>query len=57
MSDAKAASRGIRAAASGLPIDTEVIVTTRSELIANIDLIGSVLRPAIREGITIYARS
>ena len=56
MPDAKVTSRAIRAAASGVPIDTEVIVTTRGELAENIDLIGSVLRPAVREGITIYAR-
>jgi hypothetical protein len=57
MQDPEGTSRAIRSAASGVPIDTEMIVTTRSELAENIDLIGSVLRPAVREGITIYARS
>jgi predicted nucleotidyltransferase/predicted DNA-binding transcriptional regulator AlpA len=57
MEDRRRTTSAIRRASSGIPIDTDVIVTTASELAENIDLIGSVLRPAIREGITIYART
>jgi predicted nucleotidyltransferase len=47
----------IYAALSGIPLATDVIVTTSQDLARDADLVGSVLRPAMREGITIYARS
>jgi predicted nucleotidyltransferase len=42
---------------TGIPLATDVVVTTPAHLAENIDLIGTVLRPAISEGITIYART
>ena len=47
----------IYAALSGIPLATDVIVTTSQDLARDADLVGSVLGPALREGITIYARS
>jgi predicted nucleotidyltransferase len=55
--DRRATERSIRRSLSGMPIDTDVIVGTPEDLVENVDLPGSVLWPAVREGITIYARA
>lgn len=39
-----------------LPVSKDIIVTTSQEIQARGDEIGLVLRPALREGIVIYAR-
>lgn len=46
----------IRRALSDLPVSKDIIVTTSAELAARGDLVGSVLRPALREGRTLYER-
>lgn len=40
-----------------LPVPKDIIVTTPEEIERRGDVIGSVLRPALREGRTIYERS
>ncbi len=43
-------------ALNGLPIGTDVVVTTPEEIADRGDLVGSVLRPALREGKVLYER-
>jgi predicted nucleotidyltransferase len=45
----------IRTALRGIPLAIDVLVTTPEQLIEDVDLIGTVFRPAVREGVTIYA--
>jgi predicted nucleotidyltransferase len=45
----------IRAALRGIPMGTDVLVTTPERLIEEADVIGTVFRPAVGEGVTIYA--
>lgn len=49
------AAGDVRAALSGIPLAIDVLVTTPEQLIEDVDLIGTVFRPAVREGVTIYA--
>lgn len=51
----RVASGDIRAALAGIPLAMDVLVTTPEQLIEDVDLIGTVFRPAVREGVTIYA--
>ena len=44
-------------ALQGIPLSTDVIVATPEQLARGANLAGSTLRPALREGVTIYARS
>lgn len=46
----------IRRALSDLPISKDIIVSTLRELADRGDLVGSVLRPALREGKVLYER-
>lgn len=39
---------------SDLPISKDIVVTTPSEIAARGDMIGNVLRPALREGKVVY---
>ncbi|MBI5294446.1 MAG: nucleotidyltransferase domain-containing protein [Chloroflexi bacterium] len=41
---------------NGLPISKDVVVTTPEEIKARGDLVGDILRPALREGRVIYER-
>lgn len=41
----------------GIPLGADVLVTTPERLAEDADLIGTVFRPAVREGVTIYARN
>ena len=41
---------------SSLPVSKDVVVTTPQEINERGDAIGLVLRPALREGITVYER-
>lgn len=41
---------------SGLPVSKDVVVTTPREIDERGDVIGLVLRPALREGVTVYER-
>jgi predicted nucleotidyltransferase len=45
----------IRAALRGIPVGTDVLVTTPERLVEEADVIGTVFRPAVGEGVTIYA--
>lgn len=55
--DPRAIARDINAALRGIPLSTDVLVTTPEQLVEDADLIGTVFRPAVREGVTIYAHS
>lgn len=44
-------------ALNGLPISKDVVVTTPEEIAARGNVIGQVLRPALREGKVIYERA
>lgn len=46
----------IRRSLNDLPISKDIIVTTTDEIERRGDLIGTVLRPALREGKVIYER-
>ncbi len=43
-------------ALSDLPISKDIVVTTTEEISTRGNVIGSVLRPALREGIPVYER-
>jgi predicted nucleotidyltransferase len=55
--DLRAARVAIRRALADVPIAKDIVVTTPARLDRYGNLIGSVLRPAIRDGVTIYARA
>jgi predicted nucleotidyltransferase len=47
----------IRRALADLPVCKDIIVTTPEEIARRGDLVGTVLRPALREGKVLYERS
>ena len=47
----------IRRALRDFPVSKDIIVTTLDEIARRGDLIGPVLRPALREGKVLYARA
>ncbi len=51
------AEAAIYAALAGIPLATDVVVTTPDDVDRYQDVVGSVLLPALREGVTIYARA
>jgi predicted nucleotidyltransferase len=53
----RAMAGAIYSALAGIPLDADVVVTTPEHLAENAELAGTVLWPATREGVTIYARS
>jgi predicted nucleotidyltransferase len=55
--DKRARAIDIRQVLRDLPVGKDIIVTTPEEIAARGDVIGSVLRPALREGRTVYERS
>jgi predicted nucleotidyltransferase len=55
--DKRAVAVEIRRALHDLPVGKDVIVTTPEEIAVRGDLVGSVLRPALREGKVIFERS
>ncbi len=54
--DRRQAALAIRRALAGYPVPKDIIVTTPDEIARRGDLIGPVLRPALREGKVIYER-
>lgn len=46
----------IRRALSDFPVGKDIVVTTTTEIAQRGDLVGTVLRPALREGEVIYER-
>ncbi|MBM4438438.1 MAG: nucleotidyltransferase domain-containing protein [Actinobacteria bacterium] len=55
--DRRAAAVAIRVALADLPVYKDIVVTTPDEIARRGDLVGSVLRPALREGRVLYERS
>jgi predicted nucleotidyltransferase len=55
--DAGEASVEMRRAVSDLPIAKDIVVTTPEEIERRGHLVGTVLRPALKEGRIVYARS
>ncbi|MBI4491333.1 MAG: nucleotidyltransferase domain-containing protein [Chloroflexi bacterium] len=54
--DKRRATVEIRRALAGFPVAKDVVVTTPEEIARRGDLIGTVLRPALREGKVLYER-
>ena len=55
--DKRATAVAIRRLLRDLPVSKDVIVTTPDEIARRGNLVGSVLRPALREGIMIFERT
>ena len=51
------AAVAIRRALADLPVRKDIVVTTPEEITRRGDLIGTVLRPALREGKVLYEQS
>ena len=54
--DKRALAIAMRHALADLPIGKDIIVTTEDEIRRRGDLVGSVLRPALREGRIVHER-
>lgn len=55
--DKRQAAIAIRRALRDLPVSKDIVVTTPDEIARRGDLIGPVLRPALREGKVLYERN
>lgn len=55
--DKRKAAVEIRRALADFPVSKDIIVTTPDEIARRGNLVGDVLRPALREGKVIYERS
>ncbi|HRI55989.1 MAG TPA: nucleotidyltransferase domain-containing protein [Anaerolineae bacterium] len=55
--DQRQAAIEIRRALRDLPVSKDIVVTTPDEIARRGDLIGPVLRPALREGKVLYERN
>jgi len=55
-SNKRATAVAIRRALSDFPVCKDVVVTTPDEIARRGNLVGSVLRPALRDGIVVYER-
>ena len=55
--DKRKAAVEIRRALADLPVGKDIIVTTPDEITRRGDLIGTILRPALREGKLLYERA
>ncbi|MBE2235299.1 MAG: nucleotidyltransferase domain-containing protein [Anaerolinea sp.] len=55
--DQRQATIEIRRALRDLPVSKDIVVTTPDEIARRGDLIGPVLRPALREGKVLYERN
>ena len=55
--DKRASTLAIRRALRDLPVCKDVVVTTPEEIAERGDLVGTVLRPALREGRVLYERA
>lgn len=54
--DKRAAAVAIRRALASFPVSKDIVVTTPDEIARRGDLVGTLLRPALREGQVIYER-
>lgn len=57
MEDERRVTVGILGALKDLPISKDVVVTTPEEIERRGDLVGTVFRPALREGKVLYERA
>jgi predicted nucleotidyltransferase len=57
LDDKRAMSVAIRRLLGDLPVSKDIIVTTPPELAERGEMVGSVLRPALREGRVLYERA
>jgi predicted nucleotidyltransferase len=57
VSDKRRVTIEIRRVLADLPICKDIIITTPEEIARRGDLVGTVLRPALREGKVLYERS
>ncbi|MGD9893682.1 MAG: nucleotidyltransferase domain-containing protein [Dehalococcoidia bacterium] len=57
VADKREAAISIRRALADFPVSKDVIVTTPEEIARRGDLVGTVLRPALREGTVVYERA
>lgn len=57
VADKRLAAVEIRRTLADLPVCKDIVVTTPEEITRRGDLIGTVLRPALREGKVLYERS
>jgi predicted nucleotidyltransferase len=55
--DKRQAAIEIRRALRDLPVSKDIVITTPDEIARRGDLIGPVLRPALREGKVLYERN
>jgi len=55
--DKRRAAIEIRWALAGFPVPKDIIVTSLAEIAARGHLVGTVLRPALREGKVLYERT
>jgi hypothetical protein len=56
VADKRQAAVQIRRVLADFPICKDIVVTTPEEIARRGDLVGTVLRPALREGIVLYER-
>jgi predicted nucleotidyltransferase len=57
VNDKRRAAIEIRRALADLPICKDIVVTTPDEIVRRGNLVGTVLRPALREGKVLYERA
>jgi predicted nucleotidyltransferase len=57
LTDKRRTTVEIRRVLGDLPVSKDIVVTTPDEIARRGDLVGSVLRPALREGKVVYERS
>jgi predicted nucleotidyltransferase len=55
--DRRRTAIAITQAVSDIPVAKDIVVTTPAEIAKRGHVVGSVLRPALREGRTLYSRS
>jgi hypothetical protein len=56
MANKRTATISLMRALNDLPVSKDIVVTTPQEIIERGDVLGQVLRPALREGIVVYER-
>jgi predicted nucleotidyltransferase len=54
--DPRRAAVAIRRLLADLPVAKDIVVTTPEEVAARGHLVGTILRPALREGVVVYER-
>ena len=54
--DKRAVTIDLMRTLSDLPVSKDIVVTTPQEIAERGDVLGQILRPALREGVTIYER-